>query len=210
MQQIAQGAEAILYVDDAKVIKHRSAKAYRHPELDKQLRTLRTRREAKILETLQKLKFPSPKLLKSDEKTATLELELIPGIIVRTALSTLTKSQKEQLMKMIGKLIAQLHQNNLIHGDLTTSNMILNLKDKKQPLHFIDFGLSYTSLRVEDKAVDLHVLERAFESTHHELYPDLFNLIIIEYQKHYTDGAEVLKRLEKVKERGRYKLKNGS
>ena len=88
--------------------------------------------------------------------------------------------------------------------------MMLNLKNKTHQLHFIDFGLSYISLRTEDKAVDLHVLERAFESTHCDYYPELFNLIITEYKKQYKDADAVLARLKKVNERGRYKTKNGS
>jgi len=206
MHQIAQGAEAVLYHDDKKIIKVRVPKRYRHPELDKQLRTQRTRREAKILETLQKAQFSSPKLIKVDDKTATLEIEFINGTIVRSALNNLSNPKQKTLMKSIGASIAQLHQHNIIHGDLTTSNMIIN----KDQLHLIDFGLSYTSLRVEDRAVDLHVLERAFESTHCEYYPELFNLIITEYKKQYKEAKEVLDRLEKVKERGRYKAKNGS
>jgi tRNA A-37 threonylcarbamoyl transferase component Bud32 len=35
----------------------------------------------------------------------------------------------------------------------------------------IDFGLSYVSSLVEDKAVDLYVLERAFASTHPDSEP---------------------------------------
>ena len=210
MHKIAQGAEAVLYQDDKKIIKHRASKAYRHPELDAKLRKERTRKEAKILETLQKLNFPSPKLIKADDKSGKLELEFIDGTTVRTALSTLTKPQQNKLMKDIGKCIAVLHNNNIIHGDLTTSNMMLNLKNKTHQLHFIDFGLSYISLRTEDKAVDLHVLERAFESTHCDYYPELFNLIITEYKKQYKDADAVLARLKKVNERGRYKTKNGS
>lgn len=65
----------------------------------------------------------------------------------------------------MGQMILRLHNVNIIHGDLTTSNMMIS-NDK---LYLIDFGLAYTKPNAEDKAVDLYVLERAFVSTHPEL-----------------------------------------
>ena len=86
-----------------------------------------------------------------------------------------------------------------MHGDLTTSNIISAPK-----LHLIDFGLSFISHKPEDKAVDLHVLDRALESQHHENYQDLIANVIEGY-KSYEDSSIVLERLEKVKLRGRNK-----
>ena len=70
-----------------------------------------------------------------------------------------------KLAYRIGQTVATLHDNTVIHGDLTTSNMILRDNDPEQ-LVMIDFGLSYTSTMEEDKGVDLYVLERALISTH--------------------------------------------
>ena len=58
-----------------------------------------------------------------------------------------------------------MHEAKIVHGDLTTSNMLLR---NSQPNHLvmIDFGLSYTTSLAEDMAVDLYVLERAILSTH--------------------------------------------
>lgn len=69
-------------------------------------------------------------------------------------------------MQLIGVQLAKLHLADIIHGDLTTSNMILRPRTPTPELVLIDFGLSYVSNLVEDKAVDLYVLERAFSSTH--------------------------------------------
>src|SRR3989344_1360668 len=82
------------------------------------------------------------------------------------------------------------------HGDLTTSNMILN-NDK---LFFFDFGLGFESIRIEDKAVDLHLLRKAFESKHHKHAEEAFSFVL----KGYND-KEVIDRLSKVSGRGRYK-----
>ena len=60
-----------------------------------------------------------------------------------------------------------MHAIDVIHGDLTTSNMLLR-STSPPSIVLIDFGLSYVSSLVEDKAVDLYVLERALASTHPE------------------------------------------
>lgn len=78
---------------------------------------------------------------------------------------------------------------------------------KDGTVYFIDFGLSYISLKAEDKAVDIHLLDRALESKHYQIYPKAFNQIIAEYKKHYKDAPKVLVRFEEVKKRGRNKAK---
>ena len=71
---------------------------------------------------------------------------------------------------------------------------------------FIDFGLTSFSDKVEDKAVDLFLLDRALESKHYQVYPGLFYQIISNYKSEFPEEAEkVLKRLEEVKKRGRHK-----
>ena len=100
----------------------------------------------------------------------------------------------------VGKDVAKLHDNNIIHGDLTTSNMILS--DNK--IYFIDFGLGFHSHRVEDKAVDLHLLRQALEAKHFKAWQILFNAVIEGY-KTSKNAEKTLKQLEKVEKRGRYK-----
>ena len=103
-------------------------------------------------------------------------------------------------MKLIGKDIAKLHDNNIIHGDLTTSNMIL-VKDK---IFFIDFGLGYTSHKLEDKAVDLHLLRQALEAKHFKHYKTLWKAVESGY-KTSKNSKTTLERLIAVEKRGRYK-----
>ena len=192
---IAQGAEAKLYEDDNSIIKHRVKKGYRIKEIDDMLRGFRTRREAKVLEKLKEIGFSSPKLIKSDGSEK-LVIEKIKGDLVKDILS-------KKLCKEIGEKIAVLHSNNIIHGDLTTSNMLYNGE-----VYFIDFGLSFFSHKIEDKAVDLHLLKEGLKAKHNKIWEECFSLIIKEYVK--KNGKEVLKRLELVEKRGRYKQKNES
>ena len=198
MEKIGDGAEAIIY-KDINVIKDRVKKSYRHPDIDLKLRKFRTRREAKVLTKLQELKFPSPILIKMDDKFMKIEMEHISGPKLRDKLK---QEDYKKLSKEIGKLVAFLHNNTIIHGDLTTSNMLLD-HDK---LFFIDFGLSFFSHKVEDQAVDIHLFKQALESKHYKIAESCWK----EFLKGYQDNnkfKEVMERLEKVELRGRYKHK---
>jgi len=195
---IAQGAESKLYLDKNTVIKDRFRKKYRIKQLDEKLRKFRTKREAKVLLMLEKIKFPAPKLIFNDEKQL-LKIEYIKGKLLKNILE---KSNYIKLSEEIGVKVAILHNNNIIHGDLTTSNMILN-----KNIFFIDFGLSYYSNRSEDKAVDLHLLRQALESKHYKIWEKCFKAILKNYKKYANNSDEILNRLIVVEGRGRYKGK---
>ena len=198
MKKIAQGAEAKLYLTDSKIIKDRFEKDYRIKEIDKKLRKSRTKSEAKIFGKLADINFPSPKLINTDKKQK-ITMEYIKGPKVRDILE---EKDYKKLSTEIGKKIAILHNNNIIHGDLTTSNMILS-----KEIYFIDFGLSYFSHKIEDRAVDLHLLKQALESKHYKIWEKCFKAAIKAYKKESKQAKEVLKRLETVEKRGRYKGK---
>jgi len=199
MQEIiGRGAEAVIYRDNDIVTKDRISKSYRHPIIDNNLRRFRTRREAKILEKLRKLNFPGPNLINSCDKSMKIDMEFIEGKKIRDILEENHLVYSEE----IGRLLGTLHSHGIIHADLTTSNMIL--KDK---IHFIDFGLSFFSDKTEDKAVDLHLLDRALESKHYKIHKQCMRFVIKGYKKTYKRSKEVLKRLEQVQGRGRYKNK---
>ena len=196
MKQIAQGAEAKIFFDDDKIVKSRFKKSYRHPQIDEKLRKLRTRSEGKILEKLQKINFPSPGLLSVDDSRMNIGMQFVDGDKLREALY----KSPVKLSQEIGRKIGILHQNDIIHADLTTSNMILG-----DEINFIDFGLSYISTKVEDKAVDLHLLHRALESKHHDIYERCFDAVVKGYKQSYPEADSVLSRFEKVRLRGRNK-----
>jgi len=202
MKLIAQGAEAKLYRENATIIKERLAKAYRHPQLDESLRQFRTRREAKVLQKLEDLQFPAPHLREFSDKRMSITMDFVPGETLKEVLLQ-KANDSEHLAREIGQRIGQLHQADIIHSDLTTSNMIQHLETKQ--VNLIDFGLSFFSEKNEDKAVDLFLLDRALETTHSELYPEIFEQVLEGYQEDNPRAQEILERLDVVRKRGRNK-----
>jgi TP53 regulating kinase and related kinases len=196
MELISRGAEAEIYLDKDKIIKKRIAKSYRIKELDSQLRKFRTKREAKIIQKLPK-EIPHPELLNVNDTSMTIEMSLVKGEKVRDILD-----KNVSLCVDIGKKIALMHNAGIIHGDLTTSNMIY--QDK---LHFIDFGLSFFSEKVEDRAVDLHLLKQALESKHYRVFEEAFSLVMKGYKSESETFKEVKARFDQVELRGRNKAK---
>jgi len=200
MKKIGAGAEAVIYLNKNTVTKDRIKKGYRLKQIDEKLRKSRTRRETKVLEKLHAIDFPTPKLILSDDKKMFIKMEFLKGKKLRDALDN---TNCVKLCKELGKKIAILHKNSIIHGDLTTSNMILN-----KEIYFIDFGLSFFSEKVEDKAVDLHLLRQALESKHHKIFENAFKAVLSGYKIKNPDCNIIIKRLEKVESRGRYKGKS--
>jgi Kae1-associated kinase Bud32 len=196
MKLIAQGAEAKLFEENDAIIKDRFKKEYRIEAIDLRLRGTRTRREAKVISKLQQADFPCPSLFDCDDKEK-IVMKRIEGSRVRDILE---KSDYRALSSEIGDKIAWMHNLQIIHGDLTTSNMILN-----KEIYFIDFGLSFFSYKIEDKAVDLHLLRQALMSKHYTIWEECFNLVLASYKKKADKGDDILMRLTQVETRGRYK-----
>lgn len=196
MKILKQGAEAILYKEGKDLVKERIKKNYRIEEIDNKLRSFRTKKEAKLLKETD---F-TPKIFNVSENK--IKMEFIDGNVLKDVLDTMSTDERKKVCILMGKQIAKLHNRDIIHGDLTSSNMIL--KDNK--LYFIDFGLGFISKKIEDKAVDLYLLRQALESKHYRHAEECFNGILSGYEecKFYK---EVLERLEKVSKRGRYKRK---
>lgn len=196
MKLFAQGAEARVFLDGSRVVKERPAKGYRLPVIDEQLRKRRTRREANILKSLGKANVPVPELLDSCDESMTIGMSFVDGEKLRDALTP-------EYARQVGVLVGKMHEQNVVHGDLTTSNMIVT----GGVVHVIDFGLSFVSAKVEDKAVDVHVLDRALESTHHGVYAECIQQVLEGYRSSHEGAADVLARLEVVQKRGRNKKK---
>ena len=192
---LAKGAEALIFKKSNYLIKNRIKKSYRIPILDQKLRKQRTKKEVKLLDKANKI-IPVPKIIKSDEFQ--ISLEFIKG----KKLSKYLDAMKNNAIvcKEIGENIAKLHDSNIIHGDLTTSNMIYS----KHKVVFIDFGLGFESSRIEDKAVDLHLIKQALEAKHFKYFDSFFKAIKTGYEIS-KNSALVVKQLEKVESRGRYK-----
>ncbi len=193
---LGQGAEAIVRKHGKHVLKERIAKLYRHPSIDKQLRKSRTRREANIFKKLETLDFPTPRLVAMNDERMMLTMEFVDGTKVRDV------SDKKilALSTEIGTKVGILHTNDIVHGDLTTSNMLF-----AKEVVFIDFGLSFVSKKDEDKAVDLHLLHQALTSAHHAIADRAWKKVITGYKKGNPRWKEVFTRLAQVEKRGRNK-----
>ena len=202
---IAQGAEAILIHKDGKLIKRRIHKGYRSAELDKKIRTGRTRREAKILGKAYSI-IPVPKIISVNEKTSEIDMSYVEGKKLSDHLDDFENKKALEICRIMGENIAKLHNQGLMHGDLTTSNMLFSEKEKK--LYFIDFGLGFHSERAEDKAVDLHLLKQALESRHFKKWESYFREVMKSYGKECRESQRVLAQFKKVESRGRYKGKH--
>lgn len=203
---IQQGAEAKIILEKTRegdfVIKDRIRKIYRIPELDKQIRTRRTRAETKLLEKASEIiDTPKPIRPKHRDKNATkIKMPFIQGQKLSDSLNNFPIQKQEKICETIGKSAAKIHDAGLIHGDLTTSNMIL----VEPKIFFIDFGLGFHSNKLEDKAVDLHLLRQALEAKHFQNWRTLFNSVLEGYKKS-KDYSKILRQFKKVEARGRYK-----
>ncbi|MBI4154651.1 Kae1-associated serine/threonine protein kinase [Candidatus Woesearchaeota archaeon] len=201
MEELSRGAEAILYLNGDRVIKKRISKGYRIKELDLGIRKLRTRSEGRILE---KINIDRPKVYRVDEKEMEIEMDFIKGNILRDVLEGLGEHDRVNVCRLIGENVGKLHESDIVHGDLTTSNFIFN----GEKVYFIDFGLAFFSKREEDKAVDLKLLKDALDAKHYSCSKECFENIIEGYKNGNKFHNLVLNRLNKVEGRGRYKGKS--
>ncbi|KAI5242215.1 kinase-like protein [Aureobasidium subglaciale] len=235
---LTQGAEALVYrttfltSSTACALKYRPAKPWRHRTLDLRLTRQRILAEARVLTRCRREGVAVPAVLGLDWERGWLAQEWIFGNTVRGVLDwvhresglsdTDKKQQVHDLLRRIGSALGRLHERGLVHGDLTTSNLMIRpeectiSEDDRQigkavsitstdgEVVLIDFGLAQQTVQEEDKAVDLYVLERAFASTHPEVEQDFGNLLQA-YGDSYKGGKTVLKRLEDVRMRGRKK-----
>jgi TP53 regulating kinase and related kinases len=246
---IQQGAEAVISRQGNFIVKNRVVKGYRLKELDDTIRRRRTRREWNLLEKAGKI-INVPKVEKVDKRSGEIEMEFIDGMKLSDNLDEM-KNWKEICME-IGRNIGKLHNVEIIHGDLTTSNMIWvggkgegkldgwkggkldssnhigkvhsvrkisrngsesledsNVEDDNNraggKLYFIDFGLGFGNGRVEDKAVDLHLIKRALEAKHFKRFEEYFQNVLKGYEES-KDYDKVMTQFVKVEKRGRYKM----
>ena len=198
---IQQGAEALILKKRDNIIKRRIKKSYRISELDDKIRKLRTRSESKLLKKASEL-IEIPLIIRTDEKTKEIIMKFIDGKKLSEHLDKFSLKKQKEICRKIGESIAKIHDKDIIHGDLTTSNMILSKKE----VYFIDFGLGFISHKIEDKAVDLHLLKQALEARHFKNWKELVEKVFSSYKKS-KDSEKVFIQLKAVEKRGRYKEK---
>ncbi len=201
------GAEAKIILTNNFIIKDRVKKSYRIPELDEKIRGRRTKSEAKLLlKASEIINCPKPFLQPLIKNSSKLKMPYIRGKRLSDNLDNFSLKKQKEICKILGEDIAKLHASDIIHGDLTTSNMILNQNPKspKLKIYFVDFGLGLISSKIEDKAVDLHLLKQALEAKHFKNWKILFEEVLKGYKK-YKESEKVLEQFKKVEKRGRYK-----
>ncbi len=198
---LSSGAEAVIFQEGNFIIKSRIKKSYRIKELDDKIRKSRTKSESKILSKANDVVL-APKVISVDESKKEIKMDFVHGEKLSDFLNNINLKEQKIISKKIGESVGKLHCAGIIHGDLTTSNIIYLNKE----IYLIDFGLAYLNGKYEDKAVDLHLLRQALEAKHFTNWEDLFK----EVKKGYLsvnnpEGKKVLDRLESVEKRGRYK-----
>ncbi|XP_034540316.1 EKC/KEOPS complex subunit TP53RK [Notolabrus celidotus] len=212
---LKQGAEARVYravfLGKPTIVKERFPKRYRHPVLDEKLTHRRTVQEVRSILRCRRAGIATPAVYFVDYTTHCIFLEEIVGsLTVRDHIASAQQSgsctgpELEPLAKQIGQILAKMHDEDVVHGDLTTSNMLLRRapREGESDLVLIDFGLSYISALPEDKGVDLYVLEKAFLSTHPNTEA-LFEKLLKSYAASSKKSAAVIKKLDEVRLRGR-------
>jgi len=207
---IRKGAEADLYLEDwygLKVIrKVRIPKSYRLPQLDFEIRRSRTVHEAQMMHDAKLAGVPTPTIYFIDVDRTLITMEYLEGLRVKEILNSLPTEERRVLCRGAGRLIGRLHGKGIIHGDLTTSNMIVAKNGK---MSFLDFGLSEYSEEVEKRGVDIHLMKRALQSTHYKHARDCFNSVMEGYTVEVGREAagEVVERVGEIDKRGRYSVK---
>jgi len=204
---IKKGAEASLFLEEwhgqKVILKRRLPKKYRLGKLDDEIRFQRTVHEPQIIHKAKETGVSTPTIFMVDTMDATIIMEFVEGKQVKQILNDLAEEQRLRLCRHIGNLIGRLHSQGIIHGDLTTSNMILTPHGK---VVFVDFGLSEISRELEVRGVDLHLMKRAFQSTHYKYAKECFEAAMEGYAEvvGHTLAKDVLKKIREIEKRGRY------
>jgi TP53 regulating kinase and related kinases len=202
-----KGAEASLFLMDwhgrRVVVKVRVPKRYRPPELDKQIRGYRTIHEPQLMHEAKAAGVSTPLIYMVNVPESSITMEYIEGQQLKQVLNTVSKDERQDLCVKIGESTAKLHKHGLIHGDLTTSNMILT-KDNR--IFFVDFGLGEKNIEIEAEGVDLHLLKRALQSTHYRFWEECFQNVLCGYTSILgVEAAEkVYEKIKEIERRGRY------
>ena len=229
MQIIQRGAEAVLYLEERDgqkvLVKDRLPKGYRIPQLDDKIRMQRTRHEEGLILKARRAGVNAPNIV--DVGESRLVMEWIEGKKLKDSLNGMPRVQRAGIYRLMGESIGKLHSAGIMHGDLTTSNMIFKDEQQKEGgtgdrrrqrtpsgkgatfsqgrLYIIDFGLGKISGKIEDQAVDLYLLYEALKSTHLKLLDEAWKNILKAYKQNYAKSNEVLSRLLKIEKRRRYK-----
>jgi TP53 regulating kinase-like protein len=204
---LKKGAEASLFLKSwhgrRVIVKARFPKRYRPTELDAKIRVYRTTHEPQLMHEAKKAGVPTPTIFLVDVKNSAITMEFVEGKQVKQVLPHVPLKKQQELCVKIGVLIGKMHRHGVVHGDLTTSNMILSGGGK---IFLVDFGLGEKNIEVEAKGVDLHLMKRALQSTHYQFAEDCFRHVLKGYSEvlGVEDAEKVFERIREIERRGRY------
>ena len=190
---VRRGAEAVVTLQDRVAEKRRIPKRYRVPALDRRLIAERTRAEARLIHLARRGGVPTPVI--RDITADTIVMERVPGTLLALDLS-------ENNLREAGRMTGKLHAAGLMHGDLTTSNIIIREGDSRCVL--IDFGLAQVTQEIEQRGVDIHVLYQTLESTAPGQADTLKAAFAAGYRETFAGAGEVIAREHEIVLRGRY------
>ncbi len=207
VQPFHRGAEADLFLTMVgpwkAVVKRRVRKDYRNSVLDERIRRERTIREANALGDAKRAGVRAPSILEVDLQDFSISMSFVDGDVARIKLDLLSGPKRVEVLREVGRQIGELHRIGLVHGDMTTSNIILSGYD----LPFIlDFGMSSHSTDPEDRGTDLHLLQRSI-STSHVLDHKQSDKAIHEGYSESLGGTQAnisLRKQREIARRGRY------
>jgi TP53 regulating kinase-like protein len=205
-QLLTLGAESAIYIVEywgkTLALKWRPIKPYLHNEIDKLLRTSRTSRECKMLTFVRTLGVPTPAVHFVDISHHIIVMDFIEGQQLKQLVGVSSKKRITSLCYEFGKLLGIMHLSDVVHGDPTTSNVVVDTQSK---MWLVDFGLAEKNATIEMKGVDLHLLRHTYETTHWDLQETMLESTMDGYIEISGDAAEpVLARADEIRERGRY------
>jgi len=187
---LTSGAEARVRLEGTTIIKERVPKRYRLIELDNRIRKERTRAEARLLSEARRAGIPTPVIYDVDNYE--IKMQYIDGTALKHVIN-------DKLSEKLGELVGKLHMAEIIHGDLTTSNLMLF----NNKIYMIDFGLAFINSGAEARGVDIHVLFQTFISSHHD-HKALTDSFCKGYRQVFAEADEVIERVKQIEKRGRY------
>jgi TP53 regulating kinase-like protein len=204
---IRVGAEAVIskstLIGLEVVSKHRVPKPYRIPELDRKVRESRMVHEVKVILSLKRAGIPCPAVLFIDREEAAIYMQYIDGVELRRWLNGKGGQEIVNVSYSLGRLVGKMHKLGIAHGDLTTSNILI---DNSGKLYFVDFGLSIFTNELEDLAVDIHLLDRSLESGHFSVREVFMGSFLQGYAeimgKNFT--RDLISKIKGIRMRGRY------
>ncbi len=202
MKLIKKGAEADIYQtmwqNSKAILKIRKVKNYRNSSLDAKIRKQRTIKESQMISHARIFGIPTPLVYFVNLEKSYIIMQQIPGKPVHD----LSESKIIKLSKEIGKLVGKLHQNGIMHGDLTTSNFILF----KNLVYVIDFGLSQNTIKPEDHAVDLRLIKEILNSAHAKIMKNAWKNFLLGYKSVVGNSyhTKITKLVAEIESRGRY------